>query len=251
MFGFKSMKYPDKIFTKKIRIEKGNNNEEKDIFQNEETAFNINNKRYIFLFAQNFELIVRDQNNSEISKILSEQSNKESKINIEGIGMTISPYKEMEIDGYFRKGKFEVNMFDYNEIEVLFSNVKKEDEKYYIDCIIEAKLGANKVDELIKQIRKDHNLLKMKDIKNTILIGFINSIKIKNRNHFNSLDKKKCVIYDIKNSIFCGKEVTYQIDWDLEKRVKSINTRLDNIEKVFNDLKPKINKIYDYIIRKE
>ena len=190
MFGFKSMKYPDKIFTKKIRIEKGNNNEEKDIFQNEETAFNINNKRYIFLFAQNFELIVRDQNNSEISKILSEQSNKESKINIEGIGVTISPYKEMEIDGYFRMGKFEVNMFDYNEIEVLFSNVKKEEEKYYIYCIIEAKLGENKVDELIKQIRKDHNLLKIKDIKNTILIGFINSIKIKDRNHFNSLGKK-------------------------------------------------------------
>ena len=150
----------------------------------------------------------------------------------------------MEIDGYFRMGKFEVNMFDYNEIEVLFSNVKKEEEKYYIYCIIEAKLGANKVDELIKQIRKDHNLLKMKDINNTILIGFINSIKIKDRNHLNSLGKKKCVIYGIKNSIFCGKEVTYQIDWELEKRV-------NNIEKVFNDLKPKINKIYDYIIRKE
>ena len=59
------------------------------------------------------------------------------------------------------------------------------------------------------------------------------------------------MIYGIKNSIFCGKEVTYHIDWDLERRVKSLEEKLDNINNLLNDLKPKIDKIYEYIMKQE
>ena len=158
--------------------------------------------------------------------------------------MIISPYKEMEIDGYFRMEKFEVNMFNENEVEIIFSNINKDEEKNFVDSIIEDKLGSNKVDELIKQIRKNHRLLKLKDKKDTVLIGFINSNKINNRDHFNTLGDKKCGRYGIKDSIFCGKEVTYQIDWDLERRVKSLEAILDA-------LNSKINKIYDHITKAE
>ena len=135
----------------------------------------------------------------------------------------------MEINSYFKIEKFEVDMFDSNEIDILYSNVSKDNEKCFTGTIIEVKLGANKVDNLISQIRKDHHLLKLKNNNDTLVIGFINSNKIKNKNHFETLNNKKCVIYGIKNCIFIGKEVTYQIDWNLEKRVKSLEAKIDEI----------------------
>ena len=246
-YGFKLLKYPEKIFIKKIRVEIGNKIQDEEIFQNEEAAINIVNKKYIFLFNEKFELLIKDSNNKTTTSILSNASNKESKVNLDGFNLTISPYKEMEIDGYFKMNKFKVEMFNKNEIDVIYSNINKDDEKSFNNSIIEVKLSANKVDDLITQIRKDHHLLKLKNEKDTLVIGFINSNKIKNIAHFNSLDNKKCVIYGIKNSIFCGKEVTYHIDWDLERRVKSLEEKVD----ILNDLKPKIDKIYEYIMKQE
>ena len=246
-YGFKLLKYPEKIFIKKIRVEIGNKIKDEEIFQNEEATINIANKKYIFLFNGKFELLIKDSNNKTKTSILSNASNKESKVNLDGFNLTISPYKEMEIDGYFKMNKFKVEMFNKNEIDVIYSNINKDDEKSFNNSIIEVKLNANKVDDLITQIRKDHHLLKLKNKKDTLVIGFINSNKIKNIAHFNSLDNKKCVIYGIKNSIFCGKEVTYHIDWDLERRVKSLEEKVD----ILNDLKPKIDKIYEYIMKQE
>ena len=221
-YGFKLQKYPEKIFIKKIRINRGDKIQDEEIYQNEEATLNINNKKYIFLFNERFELLIKDSDKKIIHTILSKDSNKESKINIDDNVVIISPYKEMEIDGYFQIEKFEVDMFDSNEIDILYSNVSKDDEKCFTGTIIEVKLGANKVDNLISQIRKDHHLLKLKNNNDTLVIGFINSNKIKNKNHFDILYNKNCVIYGIKNFIFCGNEVTYQIDWNLEKRVKSL-----------------------------
>ena len=228
-YGFKLLKYPEKIFIKKIRVEIGNKIQDEEIFQNEEATINIANKKYIFLFNEKFELLIKDSNNKTKTSILNNASNKESKVNLDGFNLTISPYKEMEIDGYFKMNKFKLEMFNKNEIDVIYSNINKDDEKSFNNSIIEVKLSANKVDDLITQIRKDHHLLKLKNEKDTLVIGFINSDKIKNIAHFNSLDNKKCVIYGIKNSIFCGKEVTYHIDWDLERRVKSLEEKLDKI----------------------
>ena len=246
-YGFKLLKYPEKIFIKKIRVEIGNKIKDEEIFQNEEATINIANKKYIFLFNEKFELLIKDSNNKTKTSILSNASNEESKVNLDGFNLTISPYKEMEIDGYFKMNKFKLEMFNENEIDVIYSNINKDDEKSFNNSIIEVKLSANKVDDLITQIRKDHHLLKLKNEKDTLVIGFINSNKIKNIAHFNSLDNKKCVIYGIKNSIFCGKEVTYHIDWDLERRVKSLEEKMD----ILNDLKPKIDKIYEYIMKQE
>ena len=236
-YGFKLQKYPEKIFTKKIRINRGDKIQDEEIFQNEEATLNINNKKYIFLFNERFELLIKDSDKKIIHTILSKDSNKESKINLDDNVVIISPYKEMEIDGFFQIERFEVDMFDSNEIDILYSNVSKDNEKCFTGTIIEVKLGANKVDNLISQIRKDHHLLKLKNNNDTLVMGFINSNKIKNKNHFDTLYNKKCVIYGIKNSIFCGKEVTYQIDWNLEKRVKSLEV--------------KVNEIYEYIKKKE
>ena len=47
---------------------------------------------------------------------------------------------------------------------------------------MEAKLSPKKVNKLIKQIRLDNNLLKALNIKNAIILGFINSSIINDKN---------------------------------------------------------------------
>ena len=131
--------------------------------------------------------------------------------------------------------------------EIIFSNANKDEEKAFVYSITEVKLGPNKTDEIIKQIRKDHHLLKLKAKKNdTIVLGFINSDNIKNKNHLNRL-KNKCIVYGIKNGILCGKEIIFPIDWKIEKNFRyfsrDVNKRLDDLDKKFGELKQTINKI--------
>ena len=78
-YGFKLQKYPEKIFIKKIRINRGDKIQDEEIFQNEEATLNINDKKYIFLFNERFELLIKDSDN------------KESKINIDDNVVIISP----------------------------------------------------------------------------------------------------------------------------------------------------------------
>ena len=46
-YGFKLLKYPEKIFIKKIRVNRGDKIQDEEIFQNEEATIKINNKKYI------------------------------------------------------------------------------------------------------------------------------------------------------------------------------------------------------------
>ena len=263
-FDFRKVQFRLLMFTKKIIIfDNDKKIEEIELFQNEETEVSIKVIKYIIIFDKHFKLLIKKSQNNIIKEIGSENSKKETKIDLEGNKLTICPYKEMEIDGYFEMKNFSVNIFDENEVEILFSNVNKEEEKGFFNSIIEVKLGANKVDELIKQIRKDHHFLKLKEKNDTVVLGFINnSDKIRNKNHFNTLKNKKCVIFGIKNSILCGKEITLPIDWDLEKKfkylskdVKEVKKRIDDIDKKIEcfseEFGHKINKIYNYLFKEE
>ena len=277
-FDFKKVQFPSLMFTKKIIIFENNKKiEEIELFQNEETEVSIKAIKYIIIFDKHFNLLIKNTQNKKIQEIGSINSNRETKIDLEGNKLTICPYKEMEIDGYFEMKNFSVNIFDKNEVEILFSNVNKEEEKNFVNSIIEVKLGANKADELIRQIRKDHHFLKLKKKNNTVVLGFINnSDNIRNKNHFNTLKNKKCVIFGIKNSILCGKEITLPIDWDVEKKCKNlskdvkevkkmidnVNKRIDNVDKRIDNVEKKIecfseefgqkiNKIYNYLFKEE
>ena len=90
-YGFKLKKYPEKIFIKKIRINRGDKIQDEEIFQNEEATLNINKKKYILLFNERFELLIKDSDKKIIHTILSKDSNKESKINIDDNVVIISP----------------------------------------------------------------------------------------------------------------------------------------------------------------
>ena len=233
-FGFKKLNYPIKIFTKKIAYD---NNKEIELIQNEETSITIKDSILKFLFENNFNVSIKDEKDTLIEEVKSETSNKITEININGIKLIISPYKEMEISGIYKMKNFSVNLFDENEVSIIYSNIDNKEEINFKYSIIEAKLNPKKVNNLISKIKKDINLLNLLDKKPAIILGFINSVNIKDKNHFNSLKNKKCVIYGIKNSILCGKNITRPIDWDLEKK--------------FNKLYKKVEEINEYIQSKK
>ncbi len=153
--------------------------------------------------------------------------------------------------------KFSVNLFNENEISIIYSNIDKEEEKIFIYSMIEVKLNQNKINDLIRQIKRDNRLLKIMNYNSAVILGFLNSGDKKYKSNFNTLKKLKlkCVIYGIKNSTLCGKKVSQVIDWDLEMKFKMLNDTVNNINNKLNDilgvLVPKVNEIYNFFGLKE
>lgn len=238
---FKRVPLSDKIFMKKIEIyNKDKKPDEYEITPNKTITVIINNKNYEISYDAQHNVIIKDSEKKEI-KIKSSNSNTDTELTIDNIKLKIFQYKEMEFDGYYSMNNFKVNLFDTNEVDIIYSNITQLEENSFTNSIIEVKLSIKKLDKLIEQIRKDHHYLSKNGIDNSVVLGFINSSDIKNKSYsFNSLKNKKCVIYRIKNSILDGKEIICPIDWDLVKKVNSLNKEL-------KDLKAKIDEIYNLI----
>jgi len=253
--GFKKIDHPDKIYMKKIIIDIKPKPKEMDILKDNEITVDIKDKKYKLLYDYEHNFLVKELNDAKKAEITSENSNKETKLDIDGITLKIFPYKEMEFDGYYAMKTFCVNLFDEKEVEILYTNINKEEEKTFVNSVIEAKLSSKKTEKIKEQMTKDRHYLTIKGIKNSVILGFMNSNDIKNKDCFNSLKNNKCVIYGIKKSILYGKEITFPIDWDLEKRFNSfqldVNKKLDDIYKELVEIKPKINQIYDILFKYE
>ena len=245
-FGFEKLEHSHIIFKKKITYDI---NKEIEILQNEETTINIQDNNYKLLFDKSHGVIIKDENGHILNTIDSKYSNKETTETINGtnIIIKISPYQEMEIDGLIKiNSKFSVHLFNENEISILYNTVKDEDTFAYV--IIEAKLSPKKVNDLIKQIKRDNGLLNLLKKKPAVILGFINSDSVKDKSHLKSLKNVKCVVYGVKNSELFGKDITQPIDWGLCKTVDDLKTKFDDLKTEFNDFKGKVDLIYNYII---
>ena len=150
----------------------------------------------------------------------------------------ISQPKEIEIDGLFQDSKFETSSFNLDEIEVLFNNVPSLEYKF---AIIEVKLSAHKLIDLINQLKNDYNIMRKIINQNTIYIGFI----CLNDNEYRKIKKYKlseicgnfqCLILGIKNGIFSERNLTYAIDWKLV-------SQFYEFKKEFHEVKEEIRRI--------
>ena len=242
-YGFEKYDFPQQIFKKAISF--NNNKDSEVLLQNVETIIEINNKSYKFLFNKKFEVHIWDENNKIKNVVDSEFNNIDKTLKIEdtNIQITISSYKEMEIDGFFKIKGFSKDMFSEKEVSIIYSNIDNEKCKNIQYCIMEAKLSPKKVNKLIQQIRLDNNLLKVLNITNAIIIGFINSSEINDKKHFNTLKNFNCIIYGIKDSKLCNKNITYPIDWDLNERFDkfsdNIISKIEKLTKLVKEMREK------------
>ena len=109
-------------------------------------------------------------------------------------------------------------------------------------AIIEIKLSRKKIYELIKQIKKDKEVME-KLLKGKILyIGFINSdsliYDIKDE-----LEGLNFILFGVRKSKFCGHNITQYIEWDSIKDIKSLKIKVNKIDKRLNNMRKHINKI--------
>lgn len=87
----------------------------------------------------------------------------------------IYPPKEFEVDGIYQEFKWDELEFDGDEIKVLFDNTNF---NKYPNSIIEVKLSAYKIDELIQQLKTDQIICEHMVNKNSVYIGFLNLTKV-------------------------------------------------------------------------
>ena len=238
-YGFEKLNIPRKMFMKTIIYE---NIKEKEIIQGFETTVTIEKKTFIFLFDKNFDLKIKNESGDILDEIPSKFSKDKMTLKIKetNITISISPYSEIEADGFFAINSFSIKQFNDDEVTILYSNVDDKESNNFKYCNIEAKLSPDKINKLISQIRRGAKVLKYFDKKPVISLGFINSNKIKDNNYLKDLKNKKCVIYGINNSVFWGKDINQFIDWDLELKVKKLSND-------FQVLLKKVNEISEYI----
>ena len=211
------------------------------IYQNQ----NVVGKNFIFKFdpeTQNC-LIVNKNDNTIIKEITEKEDCLNLMINKKIFN--ISQPKIIEIDALFKDSKFEISSFSLDEIEILFNNVLSLEYKY---AIIEIKLSANKLIDLINQLKNDYNIMKNIISQNTIYFGFI----CLNDNDYGEIKKYKlseicsnfqCLILGIKNGIFSERKLTNAIDWKLV-------SQFYEFKKELHDIKEEITKISNLLGKK-
>ena len=231
----KFIKFPfsPEIYYKKIQI---NENYVIKVIQGEETVQEIFKNKYKILFANDFSfLMVNIEKKDDKVSIEAKFSNCNKEIEIDGKTLTVLAHKQIGIDGFFEIKDFKINLFDPNEVDIVFSNINNENANDFKYAVIESKLSPTKIGDMVRHIQKDYNLLKRK-YNNIVFLGFVNSNNVQSikKSH---LSKINCVIYGIKNSLLFGKNVSRSIDWDLEKKVNVLSMELNEIKGLIKDLK--------------
>ena len=248
---------PRDIYYKKLMFD---NENVVCVIQNEPITVKIFNKTHTILFAEDRSLSIKNEGGEEILRVESEESGKNiNNKKIEGKQIFIYKCKELEIDGYYRINNFKKDMFDSNEVTILYSSLNNGEEKNYEYAVIEAKLNPKRFIDLTEKIRSDDRLFKALK-KKAIFIGFVNSSKVESIKKY-ILRGIKCVIYGINKSIFFGKKVSRAIDWDLEIKyrelnntvnvlsntVNSLTNSVNSLTNIVNEQNKKIENIFDYI----
>ena len=79
---------------------------------------------------------------------------------------------EKEIDGIFSITKFDLSLFNYNEIEILYNNCVNFQDFHYL--VMEAKYSSSKLDEIVEQLKKDHSIISNLKNEKVLYLGIMN-----------------------------------------------------------------------------
>jgi len=239
-YGLDESEFPKKVIYRIAKIGQALDT----ILNCENKKILINGKPYIFQINKDFSISIIDSRKS------SNKFKFEDKMiiyYINNANISIYGHDEIEVDGIFCiKNKFQVQMFDDDEVEVFFSNVNKKEEKELEFAVLETKLNPSSINDLISQIKRDSLFFRSITNEKILFIGFVGYGEKKKIN-FKDILNIKCIIYSVKTNKLCKRNLLKSIDWITVSNVIKINEKIDGLEKKFDLMNDKIDMIIEYL----
>ena len=151
----------------------------------------------------------------------------------------VSEIKSIEMNGAFKIANFNINLFDRNEISVIYNNVKINEEKPIQYIVIESAFNKASIQDMAIQMKRDKLFLEKMIPKRILYFGIVN---IKERDKaINNFDFD-CIILGI-NDTFFGKSITKYYDWEIKKDIKSIKAQIGELESRISSVENILNQL--------
>jgi len=181
-------------------------------------------------------------------KILQKYANNKKdiiKVNISRKKLMVKKEKEIETDKYFHIENFDFSKLN-EDFSIIYSNVENEELEEVNSVLIETKLNKSKISEMISQIKEDKKIYEKMTNDKILYMGIV-GCSGKNKNididYEKELDGIKCVILEMDNSTFCGRNMKYPLDWKLIRQVKKITDDIAEIKTTVAELKSSVAKL--------
>ena len=205
------------------------------IIVNKSQKIKIRNEIFIFKLLKD-QLIISKDNNTELKMDIPIKEREIMEFPIINERIKISAQKEIEFDGIFKNKNIDFSKFS-EEVEIIYSNLEDKNINDFNYIITEIKLSANRVDDLIAQIKKDKNIMENILNKKILFVGFINDTKIK----FNIEEKIKdidFILFGLKSGKLTKRDMTQYIDWETIKEFNNkFNMIIDELKTIKNIIK--------------
>ena len=196
------------------------------------------NIRNALNFEFGWENFLSNSKNTTIKKrkkILQKYANNKRdiiKVNISRKKLVVKKEKEIETDRYFHIENFDFSKLN-EDFSIVYRNIEDEELEEVNSVLIETKLNKSKIPEMISQIKEDKKIFEKMTNDKILYMGIV-GCSGKNKNididYEEELDGIKCVILEMDNSTFCGRNMKNPLDWKLIRSVAKLETSLAKLE---------------------
>ena len=245
-YNFQKSDIERNIIYREVKI--GKNNDTIIIGKNKRKIIKLKGKEFIIQLNNDYSISLIEKKTNKLIETIEESPKVLKKI-FSKDKLIFYPHKEIEIDGIYNLKDFNKLMFNSEEVSIIYDNIGKNYlDKNYDMAVLEIKLNPKKIDDLIKQLKKDAYYFKKTSEKNIIYIGFINCESVDSKIDFKKkLGNIECIIYGIKDSKLCGRNIKRNNDWVLVSEVKKLKEKMEMIEGRMRIIEDKVDKIMNLI----
>ena len=217
------------------------------------------NIRNTLNFEFGWENILSNSKNTTIKKrkkILQKYADNKRdiiKVNISRKKLVVKKEKEIETDKYFHIENFDFSKLN-EDFSIVYRNIEDEELEEVNSVLIETKLNKSKIPEMISQIKEDKKIYEKMTNDKILYMGIV-GCSGKNKNididYEEELDGIKCVILEMDNSTFCGRNMKYPLDWKLIRQVKKNTDDIAEIKTTVAELKSSVAKLKSFVAKLE
>ena len=167
--------------------------------------------------------------------------------------MIIQKETEMKTDGYFKISNLDFSTFN-DDFSILYMNINEEGIEEATNALIEIKLNKRKLPEMINQKKADRNIYEKITKDKIIYIGIVGYSGRKHNIDINleeELDGINCIILQMENFNFCGRNMKKSLDWKIIKEVQQMKQDIFNLKDDVVELKSSVSKLESSVSKLE